>query len=56
MTAELMPEPEGPADERFVYVVTAAGVQAVRTGAEVVDSEREAGMITLDVSHPGADD
>ena len=23
-----MPEPEGPDDERFVYVVTAAGVEA----------------------------
>lgn len=41
-TVERMPEPEGPEDERFVYLVTAAGVAAVREGAVVVDSEREA--------------
>jgi hypothetical protein len=40
MTAETMPEPEGPEDERFVYVVTAAGVEALREGAVVVDIER----------------
>jgi hypothetical protein len=37
-----MPEPEGPEDERFVYVVTAAGVEALREGAVAFDSEREA--------------
>jgi hypothetical protein len=36
-----MPEPEGPEDERFVYVVTAAGVEALRQGAAAFDSERE---------------
>ena len=35
-------EPEGPEDERFVYVVTAAGVEVVRESAVAVDSEREA--------------
>lgn len=30
MTPETMPEPEGPEDERFVYVVTAAEVEALR--------------------------
>ena len=30
MTTDPMPESEGPEDERFVYVVTAAGVEAVR--------------------------
>ncbi len=42
MMTDPMPEPEGPEDERFVYVVTAAGVEAVRGGAVVVESEREA--------------
>jgi hypothetical protein len=42
MTAEPMPEPEGPEDQRFVYVVTAAGVEALRRGAAAFDSEREA--------------
>jgi hypothetical protein len=42
MTAEAMPEPEGPEDERFVYVVTAAGVEALREGAAAFDSEQEA--------------
>jgi hypothetical protein len=42
MTAELMPEPDGPRDERFVYVVTAAGVEALRESAAAFDSEREA--------------
>jgi hypothetical protein len=37
-----MPEPEGPEDERFVYVATAAGVEAIREGAVEFDSEREA--------------
>ena len=40
MAPDPMPEPEGPEDERFVYVVTAAGVEAVREGAVVVDIER----------------
>ena len=42
MTPEPMPEPEGPEDERFVYVVTAAGVEAVREGRWWWISEREA--------------
>jgi hypothetical protein len=37
-----MSEPEGPEDERFVYVVTAEGVEALREGAAAFDSEREA--------------
>ena len=37
-----MPEPEGPEDERFVYVVTAAGVEALEQSAATFDSEREA--------------
>ena len=41
MATETMPEPEGPEDERFVYVVTAAGVEALREGAAAFDSERE---------------
>ena len=36
-----MPEPEGPEDERFVYVMTAAGVEALREGAAAADSEQE---------------
>jgi hypothetical protein len=36
-----MPEPEGPEDERFVYVVTAAGVEALREGQAAFDSERK---------------
>jgi hypothetical protein len=40
MTTEPMPEPEGPEDERFVYVVTAAGVEALRQSAAEFDSER----------------
>jgi hypothetical protein len=49
MTAEPMPEPEGPEDERFVYVVTAAGVECLsrrgrlppgtRTGYAVLAAE-----------------
>jgi hypothetical protein len=35
-----MPEPDGPEDERFVYVVSAAGVEALREGAAAFDSER----------------
>ncbi len=42
MTAKTMPEPEGPDDERFVYVVTSAGVEALREGAVTFDSERAA--------------
>jgi len=42
MTPEPMPEPEGPEDERFVYVVTAAGVEALRRSAAEFDSERVA--------------
>ena len=42
MTPDAMPEPEGPEDERFVYVVTAAGVEALRETAAAFDSEREA--------------
>lgn len=42
MTIDSMPEPEGPEDERFVYAVTAAGVEALREGAAAFDSEREA--------------
>ena len=41
MTPETMPEPEGPQDERFVYVVTAAVVEALRLSAAAFDSERE---------------
>ena len=40
MTTDPMPEPEGPEDERFVYVVTAAGVEALRQSAAEFDSER----------------
>jgi hypothetical protein len=40
MTSDPMPEPEGPEDERFVYVVTAAGVEALRESAAAFDSER----------------
>jgi hypothetical protein len=36
-----MPEPEGPEDERFVYVVTAAGMAVLRETAVAFDSERE---------------
>jgi hypothetical protein len=42
MATEPMPEPEGPEDERFVYAVTAAGIEALREGAAEYDSEREA--------------
>jgi hypothetical protein len=48
MTAEPMPEPEGPEDERFVYVVTAAGVEALREGAVEFDSERETAPTPID--------
>jgi len=41
MTPEPMPEPAGPEDERFVYVVTAAGVEALREGAAEFDSEQQ---------------
>ncbi len=40
MTADTMPEPDGPGDERFVYVVTAAGVEALRQSAAAFDSEQ----------------
>jgi len=33
MTPETMPEPEGSEDERFVYVLTAAGVEALPSAA-----------------------
>jgi len=56
MTAEPMPEPEGPEDERFVYVVTAAGVEALREGTAAFDSERAmmraAGRVTRDATPP----
>ena len=42
MTTEPMPEPEGPEDERFVYVVTAVGVLAQREGAAAFDDEPNA--------------
>ncbi len=42
MTPDPMPEPEGPQDERFVYVVTAAGVEALGQGAAEFDSDRKA--------------
>jgi len=38
MMTDPMPEPEGPDDERFDYVVMTAGV-----GAAGLDSEREGG-------------
>lgn len=41
MTPDPMPEPEGPEDERFVYVVIAAGVEALRRSEAAFDSERE---------------
>ena len=41
MAPEPMPEAEGPEDERFVYVVTAAGVEELREGAAAFDSEGE---------------
>ena len=51
MTTDPMPEPEGPEDERFVYAVTAAGVEALR-GAVVVDSEQEGLRVTRDSPPP----
>ena len=42
MTTDPMPEPEGPEDERFVYVVTAAGVEVLLATAAEFDSERVA--------------
>jgi hypothetical protein len=36
-----MPKPEGSQDDRFVYVVTAEGVEALRQSAAAFDSERE---------------
>ena len=41
MTPETTPEPKGPEDERFVYVVTAEGLEALRRSAAAFDSERE---------------
>jgi hypothetical protein len=48
MTPETMPETEGPENERFVSVATAAGVEALRrTGQQVgnavtpIDAHRE---------------
>ena len=49
MTAERMPEPEGPEDERFVYGVTAAGVEALARSAAMFDSEREAPVSDRDL-------
>jgi len=46
MTPDPMPEPDGPEDERFVYDVTAAGVEALRRSAAAFDSEREAPRAT----------
>lgn len=40
MKPDPMPEPEGPDDDRFIYVVTAAGVEALRESAAAFDSER----------------
>jgi len=37
MTTDPMPEPDGPDDGRFVYVVTAAGVEALRERAAAFD-------------------
>jgi len=57
-----MPEPEGPEDERFVYVVTAAGVEALRAEVVAMDSEWKAtppwriGQWRLDAASSGADD
>ena len=59
MAPEPMPEPEGPEDERFVYVVTAAGVEALRESAAAFDSEREAPRAdgtALDPTHSGVHD
>ena len=41
MAPDPMPEPEGPEDDRFVYVV-AAEVEALRESGAAFDSEREA--------------
>ena len=55
-----IPEPDGPEDERFVYVVTAAGVEALRETAAAFDSEREAprgtGRSARGSARPGARD
>jgi hypothetical protein len=54
-----MPEPEGPEDERFVCVVTAAGVEALSRSAAEFDSERKAttgGPRRLDVAPASAQD
>jgi len=60
MTPDPMPEPDGPEDERFVYLVTAAGVEALRQGALVADSERKkpsaTELIAIDVMRSGAHD
>lgn len=42
MTPVPMPEAEGPEGERFVYLASAAGFEALREGAAAFDSEREA--------------
>jgi hypothetical protein len=42
MTPDPMPEPDSPEDERFVYVVTAAGVEALCRSAAAFDSEQDA--------------
>jgi hypothetical protein len=49
-----MPDPEGPEDERFVYVVTAAGVEALRESAAAFDSEQEAPRAAADMARDAA--
>jgi hypothetical protein len=60
MTSDPMPEPDGQQDERFVYALTAAGVEAVRQGAAAFDSERvtpgDADRNALDSTRSGAHD
>jgi len=60
MTPDPMPEPKGPEDERFVYAVTAAAVEALRQSAAEFDSERDAttavGERRLDAAPSGAQD
>ena len=57
---DTMPEPEGPEDERFVYVVTAAGVEALRQGAAAFDSERvtpaDGDVMVHEATRPGVCD
>jgi len=56
MTAESMPEPDGPDDERFVYVVTAAGVEALRPSAAAFDSEQETQSATEQIARRRPDE